>query len=432
MDTERNYRKAIALSKESKMNAETNIRENNKTFLCFFKEYIMDNKISKLDLLVALILLCSIILSACGSVPIVAGVVPVSQIEVETEPSLPLVLGPEAAREAALDFVRKSFGSSAPSPDLIWIGGKTPSTESVGSSTFQYVTDDWAMRVSFSLVTPQETIYSVEIRAEGSGFVWEGLVDAYGQVVTTSVDFEKTPPTHEVVEVEPTPTSEPTPTQEPTPIPNLEPCNAVKFVADITVPDGTNLAPEVDFTKVWRLKNAGGCAWNSDYGLIFIDGAQMGASKAVALSSMVKPGEIVDVSVGMTSPSKEGEHFGYWMLRSDDGEIFGLGENANKSFWINIQVDDPGSSTPPPEKISTWEGYIWGTEHGAQFDDYFERTDLGQTLFFGIESLDAEIQEMIETLRDSGKKVRLEGTLYSNVIDYNGSQIWITQIEILD
>ena len=120
------------------------------------------------------------------------------------------------------------------------------------------------------------------------------------------------------------------------------------------------------------------------------------------------------------------------MLRSDNGEIFGLGEDANKSFWVNIQVDDPGSSTPPPEKISTWEGYIWSTEHGAQFDDYFERTDLGQILFFGIEPLDAEIQSKIVTLRDSGKKVRLEGTLYSNVIDYNGSQVLITQIEVLD
>ena len=271
----------------------------------------MVKKITILDLLIVLIILCSIILSACGAVPAFAGVLPVSQIESETEPSLPPVVGPEAAREAALDFVRTSFGSSAPSPDLIWVGGEAPAGELVGSSSFLYVSDDWTMRVSFSLVAPQETIYSVMMQAESTGFFWEGLVDAYGQAITTSVDFEKPSAAPEVVEMEPTPTSGPTPTQEPTSIPNSEPCNAVKFVADITIPDGTNLAPGVDFTKVWRLKNAGRCAWDSGYDLIFIDGAKMDAPKAVALSSKVKPGEIVDLSVGMTSPSDEGEYFGY-------------------------------------------------------------------------------------------------------------------------
>jgi len=414
------------------MNAQTKFHDTNKTFFCLFKEYLMAKKITKVDLLIALIILISNFISGCGVVPMVSGVIPISQPEVELEPSLPLVIGPEAARETALDFVHINFGSSAPSPDLIWVVGETPSTELVGSSTFQYVSDDWTIRVSFSLVAPDETIYTVVVQGEKSGFVWEGLVDAYGQVVTTSIGFENPHPTPEAVEPEPTPTSEPTPTQEPTPIPNLEPCNAVKFVADVSIPDGATFAPNVDFTKVWRLKNVGRCTWNGNYDLIFIDGAQMDAAKAVALPAKINPDENVDVSVSMTSPDKEGEYFGFWMLRSDDGEIFGLGENANKSFWVSIQVNDPSSSTPPPEKIFAWEGYIWGTDFGAQFDDYFERTDLEQPLLFGIESMETELNELIVSLRDSGKKVRLEGTLYSNIIDYNGSQILVTQIEILE
>ena len=414
------------------MNAQTRSQDISQTLFSPIKEYLMVKKITKFDILIAIIILCSMAMSACGSVPAAAGVLPISQSVVEPPPNLPPVMGPEAARDAALDFILKNLRSSAPSPDLIWVGGEAPPSELVGSSTFQFVSDDWTIRVSFSLVAPDKTIYTVVVQREKSGFVWEGLVDAYGQVVTTSIGFESPSPTPEAVEPEPTPTSEPTPTQEPTPETNQEPCNAVKFIFDVSIPDGTSFAPNVDFTKVWRLKNVGRCTWNGNYEVIFIDGAQMGAIKAIALPTRVKTSETVDISVSMTSPDKEGDYFSFWMLRSDDGEIFGLGENANKSFWVSIQVNDPRSSTPPPEKIFAWEGYIWDTDFGAQFDDYFERTDLGQPLFFGIESMDTELSELIASLRDSGKMVRLEGILYSNVIDYNGSQILVTKIVVIE
>jgi len=408
------------------MNAQTRIQDTSKTLFCSFKEYIMVKKITKFDILIALILLSSIILSGCGAVPVVGGVIPISQPEVDPEPSLPPMFGSEAAREAALDFVRVSFGSSAPSPDLIWVVGEAPSDGLVGSSTFQYISDDWTVRVAFPVVAPDATIYTVKIQGGSLGFVWEGLVDAYGQVVTTSVSFDNPSPTPEVLEPDPTPTPEPTPT------PDLEPCNAIKFVADVTIPDGKTFAPNADFTKIWRLKNVGRCTWNSSYDLIFIDGDQMDAIKVVALPTRVKPGDSVDVSVAMTSPGEAGEYIGLWMLRSADGELFGLGDAANKAFWVSIRVADARSSAPPPEQIFAWEGYIWSTEHGAQFDDYFERTDLGQSLLFGIESMGTELKELIVSLRDSGNKVCLGGTLYSNVIDYNGSQVLITQIDVLE
>ena len=70
------------------------------------------------------------------------------------------------------------------------------------------------------------------------------------------------------------------------------------------------------------------------------------------------------------------------------------------------------------------------TEPGAQFDDYFERQDLGQIIEFGIDSMDPAIKSQIEALRDSGRIVHIFGTLVSNVPDYNGSQILVDRIEI--
>ena len=55
-------------------------------------------------------------------------------------------------------------------------------------------------------------------------------------------------------------------------------CYWAQFIADVTVPDGTNFAPGTAFKKTWRLKNIGTCAWNStDVSLIFDSGEKMGA-----------------------------------------------------------------------------------------------------------------------------------------------------------
>ena len=93
-----------------------------------------------------------------------------------------------------------------------------------------------------------------------------------------------------------------------------------------------------------------------------------------------------------------------------------------------------GGYMPPgaTEEIADWWGVIKSTEPGAQHDDYFERQDLGQIIYFGIDSMDPEVKSQIEALRDSGRIVHLYGTLFSNVMDYNGSQIQVDCIEILE
>lgn len=86
----------------------------------------------------------------------------------------------------------------------------------------------------------------------------------------------------------------------------------------------------------------------------------------------------------------------------------------------------PGTS----EEIVDWWGVIKSTEPGAQYDDYFERQDLGQIIYFGIDSMDPEGKSQIEGLRDSGMIAHLYGTLFSYVPDYNGSQILVERIEV--
>lgn len=95
-------------------------------------------------------------------------------------------------------------------------------------------------------------------------------------------------------------------------------------------------------------------------------------------------------------------------------------------------VDGSGGYMPAgsTEEITDWWGVIISTEPGAQYDDYFERQDLGQIIYFGIDTTDPAIKSQIEVLRDSGRIVHLYGTLVSNVPDYNGSQILVDRIEV--
>ena len=62
-------------------------------------------------------------------------------------------------------------------------------------------------------------------------------------------------------------------------------CYWAQFIADVTVPDGTNFAPGTAFKKTWRLKNIGTCAWSStDVSLIFDSGQNMGTSTSYAIA----------------------------------------------------------------------------------------------------------------------------------------------------
>ena len=115
-------------------------------------------------------------------------------------------------------------------------------------------------------------------------------------------------------------------------------------------------------------------------------------------------------------------------------------QSATPAMPTETAADAGGSTRPensggymPPatsEQIADWRGVIKGTPPGAQYDDYFERQDLEQVIYFGIDSMDPAVQSQIVALRDSGRIVHLYGTLLSNVPDYNGSQIQVDRIEV--
>jgi hypothetical protein len=148
---------------------------------------------------------------------------------------------------------------------------------------------------------------------------------------------------NQLTEIASTPASLTVLEDTPTPGPIL--CDQAQLLADVTVPDGTRFAPGQSFTKTWRLKNIGSCAWTTAYQLVFDSGELMGGPTFAAFPQSVQPGQVIDLSIHLTAPSVPGSYRGYWRFRNANGALFGIGTQANHAWWLDIRVDGP-SATP--------------------------------------------------------------------------------------
>jgi len=141
-------------------------------------------------------------------------------------------------------------------------------------------------------------------------------------------------------------------------------CNKATFVADVTIPDGSAIAPGVSFKKTWRLQNVGTCTWNANYAIVFVAGERMAAPDSAPLTSgSVPPGGTLDVSLTLTAPIKAGSYNTYFRLRAADGSIFGIMQDASGSFYVQIKVEGvtaiPTATGPTPTITYTpTTGYI--------------------------------------------------------------------------
>ena len=131
----------------------------------------------------------------------------------------------------------------------------------------------------------------------------------------------------------PAATASPTLTLIPTYTPVIAtalPCNWPVFISE-TVPDDTVFSPGTSFQKTWRISNAGNCAWNTSYKLVFTDGYQMGGPDYINFSSNVYPNGVIDLTLNLVAAATDGTYRGVWQLQTDSGYYFG-------QVWVEIVV----------------------------------------------------------------------------------------------
>jgi len=115
-------------------------------------------------------------------------------------------------------------------------------------------------------------------------------------------------------------------------------CYGLSFVSDVTIPDNTPVNSGQTFTKTWKVKNAGSCAWDAGFKFGFTGGEQMGGT-TFTLPSSVAAGAVTDISVPMTAPSKTGTLRGNWRMSTASGQYFG------DEVYVQVVVGG-GGATP--------------------------------------------------------------------------------------
>jgi hypothetical protein len=152
-------------------------------------------------------------------------------------------------------------------------------------------------------------------------------------------------------------------------------CDQAGFEKDVTIPDNTTLDAGEEFTKTWQLRNDGTCTWNSNYAIVFERGDAMGGPASAQLTSApIAPGETVDVSLDLTAPESPGTYQGYWKLRNPAGQVFGLGTDGEKEFWVKIKIA-PESGITYDFNIQAKSASWTGSDGGGSVDIAFGGAD---------------------------------------------------------
>jgi hypothetical protein len=99
-------------------------------------------------------------------------------------------------------------------------------------------------------------------------------------------------------------------------------CDSIEYVADVNIEDGTIMTPGQDFVKTWRVKNTGSCPWGADYELVYADYAVEMDGQFQPLTTVVQPGDEVELSVQFKAPDQVGEYLSAWQMTNPGGFPF--------------------------------------------------------------------------------------------------------------
>ena len=144
---------------------------------------------------------------------------------------------------------------------------------------------------------------------------------------------------------------------------------------DVTVPDDTSFHPGDNFSKTWRLVNAGSCAWDGHYTVLWFSGDDLGTTHHLPLSERIGPGKSIDITVDMHAPQEPGTYQSNWKMSNGQGEMFGIGTDGDAPFWVRIIVVPADTVTTAPSEIAPEVTHTPGATPQARSSGMFFLSD---------------------------------------------------------
>jgi len=129
---------------------------------------------------------------------------------------------------------------------------------------------------------------------------------------------------------------DPTLTEAPRPSAATPACQeGLRYLADITVPDGTIVASGEAIDKQWQVENSGTCNWNERYRLRRISGPPLDAPDEQALYP-ARSGTQAVIQVLLVAPPDPGTYRSAWQAYNPQGEP--LATPFMSKFWLQPQT----------------------------------------------------------------------------------------------
>lgn len=94
------------------------------------------------------------------------------------------------------------------------------------------------------------------------------------------------------------------------------------FIADLTIKDGTVVAPNSTLDKRWEVENAGTCNWDERYRIRLASGPAMGIDPEQPLFP-ARAGTRATIRLVMTAPEKTGIYRSAWQIFNPNNEKVG-------------------------------------------------------------------------------------------------------------
>ncbi len=113
-------------------------------------------------------------------------------------------------------------------------------------------------------------------------------------------------------------------------------CEVFQFVADINYPDDTGVAAGSEFIKTWKIRNVGTCAWGAGYKIAYAGYSDKMSGAPLSITTVVQPGQEVEVSVQFKAPTKPGVYVSAWTMANPQSVNFF--DDRGKPFYVRVVV----------------------------------------------------------------------------------------------
>lgn len=99
--------------------------------------------------------------------------------------------------------------------------------------------------------------------------------------------------------------------------------DSLRFLADLTIPDGTLVVPGERIDKQWQVQNDGTCDWDGRYTLKVVGGFPPLGADVVQTLYPARAGSEAIIQVIFTGPLSAGIYRSAWQAYDPDGNPFG-------------------------------------------------------------------------------------------------------------